>query len=64
MINNNIIKNYVEGLHSEQYNFYVWNGVSGCWMSVYSSFDLNEGVAYVEHMDESELNTYLAYPMF
>ena len=31
----------------------------GCWTSVYSSFDLNEGMAYVEHMDKSELNAHL-----
>lgn len=58
-----VYRNDVGG-YAPHYNFYVWNGVSGCWTSVYSSFDLNEGVAYVEHMDKSELNTYLAYPMF
>ena len=58
-----VYRNDVGG-YAPHYNFYVWNGVSGCWTSVYSSFDLNEGVAYVEHMDKSELNTYLACPMF
>ena len=53
-----------DGGYAPHYNFYVWDGVCGRWKSVYSSFDLNEGVAYVEHMDKLELNTYLAYQTF
>lgn len=54
-----VYRNDVGG-YAPHYNFYVWNGVCGRWTSVYGSFDLNEGVAYVEHMDKSELNAYLA----
>ena len=47
------------GSYAPHYNFYVWNDVCGCWSGVYSSFDLNDGMAYVEHMDKSELNAHL-----
>ena len=58
-----VYRNDVGG-YAPHYNFYVWDGVCGRWSSVYSSFDLNDGVAYVEHMDKSELNTYLANQLF
>lgn len=48
-----------DGGYAPHYNFYVWNGVCGHWTSVYSSFDLNEGVAFIEHMDKLELNARL-----
>lgn len=48
-----------DGGYAPHYNFYVWNDVVGCWTSVYSSFDLNEGLAYIERMDKSELNARL-----
>ena len=48
-----------DGGYAPHYNFYVWNDVCGYWTSVYSSFDLNEGVAYIEHMDKLELNARL-----
>ena len=48
-----------EGGYAPHCNFHVWNGVCGRWTSVYGSFDLNEGVAYIEHMDKSELSAHL-----
>lgn len=58
MINNNYVEDYI--LNSDQF---------------IDEFDVDAiveelhhvalvSVAYVEHMDKSELNTYLAYPMF
>ena len=58
-----VCRNDVGG-HAPHYDFHAWDGVGGRRTSVYGSFDLNEGMAYVEHMDKSELNTYPAYPMF
>lgn len=54
-----VYRNDVGG-YAPHYNFYVWNDVVGYWTSVYSSFDLNEGVAYIERMDKLELNTRLS----
>lgn len=48
-----------DGGYAPHYNFYVWDGICGHWTSVYSSFDLNEGVAFIEHMDKLELNVHL-----
>lgn len=50
---------YRDGGYAPHYDFYVWDDVCGHWTFVCDSFDVNEGIARVNHMDKLALSTYL-----